>query len=202
MLPAVIPFAFSLLAGDIPPILHVPDQGTCTVADLLPTSARASTRFGTSISVDGATLAVTGADIVWVYELIGQSFFIEQQIDSPLSCPGSFGQAIALDGDRLVIGAPTNGFAGSYSGTVLVYERMDGVWLQVQQLEPSDLVSTLPVGLGSSGSPWPRCAPRSRSRPGRGKPWSTCYGWGSALRRRSMPWTRHDPHFVERVNRD
>jgi len=50
----------------------------------------------------------------------------------------SFGQSVSISGDRALIGAGYNG-TGVFSGSAYVYERdVEGTWLQVARLFPSD----------------------------------------------------------------
>src|SRR5690606_8556335 len=48
------------------------------------------------------------------------------------------GWSVALDGDRLLVGAPADGWFGT-KGAVYVFERQpDGLWLQTAKLVPAE----------------------------------------------------------------
>jgi hypothetical protein len=49
-----------------------------------------------------------------------------------------FGQAVALDGDTLLIGAPKDADNGQYSGSAYVFVRTDSTWTLQQKLLASD----------------------------------------------------------------
>jgi len=49
-----------------------------------------------------------------------------------------FGTSVALDGDRIVVGAPYDDENGQDSGSAYVFWRSNGVWIQEQKLLPDD----------------------------------------------------------------
>jgi hypothetical protein len=57
-----------------------------------------------------------------------------------------FGAAVAVNGAVMVIGAPEDDDVGENSGSVFVYENIDGVWTQVQKLTASDPFDNLAFG--------------------------------------------------------
>ena len=117
-------------------------------AKLAAGDAGAGDGFGGAVAVDGGTVVVgargqashTGATYVFVG---GGASWVEQQklLASDAGSGRAFGAAIALDGDRCLIGA--DGAArGAY-----VFERAAGLWSQQQKLldpggHPSDLFGT------------------------------------------------------------
>ncbi len=66
-------------------------------------------------------------------------------IDNPLSSTVGFGNAMDVDGDTLVVGAPALAAAGLQRGAVSVYARVGGSWVLQQSL-----TRTTGVGFGSS----------------------------------------------------
>ena len=97
-------------------------------------------RFGAELAFDGETLVVgtTSQDVeggngAFVFQRLGESDVLEFQIE--LQPEGfidpSFGAAVAVDGDTIVVGAP---FA-SGSGEAYVYTRAGDTWEQRLRLE-------------------------------------------------------------------
>jgi hypothetical protein len=68
-----------------------------------------------------------------------------QVIDNPLSSTVGFGNAMDVDGDTLVVGAPAIASAGLQRGAVTVYTNVGGSWVLQQSL-----TRTTGVGFGSS----------------------------------------------------
>lgn len=99
--------------------------------------------FGDSVSSDGETLVVGAQLYGWpqspigkvrVYELVGDRWMTVQRIDPPdLVRPGAsgFGDAVAVDGDVMVIGVPGYDDPIDKAGLILIYERIGGVWVWV-----------------------------------------------------------------------
>jgi hypothetical protein len=120
-------------------------QDDCFVLEqkLLPSVQQADANFGRAIAIDGATIVVGAsfendaapdAGAAYVYFFNGTSWVEQARIASPE--PGRsnlFGDAVAISGDRIVIGAPDDdpslqvraGSAHSYtrSGSVWTFER-------------------------------------------------------------------------------
>jgi Ca2+-binding RTX toxin-like protein len=63
-----------------------------------------------------------------------------QQIVAPsgLSVDDAFGWSVAVDGSRMVVGAPGDDGKGSNSGAVYVFEKSGDTWLQTKKLQASD----------------------------------------------------------------
>src|SRR5262245_27657901 len=89
--------------------------------------------FGQAVAIDGET-AVAGyyfAYSVEVFERIGEDWLNTATLRA--DPPSPIGQALALQGDRLVIGSEV-----SYGGPVAVFDRgPDGLWHQTQLLRGS-----------------------------------------------------------------
>ena len=103
-------------------------------------------RFGyaTALSPDGQTLAVgapsaTGAGAVYMYARGETGWGTPQRLDRPADSGRlSFGAAIALSNDVLVVGDPEqyDFDLGGFPGGVFVYRKVAGGWLLEQELAP------------------------------------------------------------------
>lgn len=115
---------------------------------LTPASATATTRFGASVALDGASLAVgaPGAEAVFVYTRQGDgSMGGAVRVAPAFPLFGAmFGSAVAMRGDRLVIGAPMQ---DSRAGAAYVYDRQaSGGFLLVATLRPAELAADDELG--------------------------------------------------------
>lgn len=71
-----------------------------------------------------------------MYRRSGTSWTQEDLI--PGNSPSTyFGSAVALEGSRLIAGAPGQFYSGD-SGVVWVYEEQGGNWMQTAHVHPSD----------------------------------------------------------------
>ena len=99
--------------------------------------------FGESVALEDG-LAVVGApsfptDRVYVYEFDGGAW-TESAILAPVDPTDSetFGASVAVQGERIVVGA-TNGSIGAVTpGVVYVFDRVGGTWSQTARLQSSD----------------------------------------------------------------
>jgi len=105
--------------------------------------------FGQSLALEGDTLLVgdfenndlldlSGA--VQVYDRIGGVWTEGQTLyaPAPRTILGHFGDSIALEGERLVVGAPGFERAGVAVGMAFVFERQGGVWTLTATLRPDE----------------------------------------------------------------
>lgn len=108
--------------------------------------------FGHHVSLSGSRLAITASGevdgkegAVYVYEESAGSWSLQATLlaDDPWSSFYDFGYDVAMDGDRLVVGAPDLEFGPDLAGRAYVFEHESGSWDQVAILEP------LPDGLHS-----------------------------------------------------
>jgi hypothetical protein len=110
-------------------------------------------RFGESIAIHGPTMVVgmpndgfnnAGAGSAYVFQLQGAAWIETAKLvpaspqDWEIAC--SFGQALDVEGDVVVAGAPflDNGVANSNRGAVFVFEHNGVSWVQSQKLLPDD----------------------------------------------------------------
>jgi hypothetical protein len=102
--------------------------------------------FGSSVALDGTRMAVGASSdkdaagntvgALYIYEFGGSGWTHIQKLQPDVLLAGdSFGTAIALEGDHLVVGASGDDGAASNGGAVYLYERgSDGVWALVTTL--------------------------------------------------------------------
>src|SRR5690606_31069930 len=121
------------------PLLAAP-RGVITASD-----AAVDGGFGTHIAVDGDWAVVgapdhAGTGKVYVLERTGTSWTERTTIVPPDARDGDdVGQAIAISGDTLVIGAPhDNHPAYASAGSVFVYRRGATGWALEQRIENPD----------------------------------------------------------------
>jgi hypothetical protein len=113
-------------------------------------------RFSLSVAIDGDTLAV-GAGGAWVGGVVSGALFVFRRDatgswapDAKLG-PGDprsgsgFGTSVALEGDRLAVGAPFAGVVDpgtgflDLTGAVYVFDRTEEFWAQAAKLFPTGL---------------------------------------------------------------
>jgi hypothetical protein len=103
--------------------------------------------YANSVARSGDTLAV-GAWLdgtstnqggsVYIYVRSGSSWVLQQKIAPQFpSSQYRFGEALALEGDRLVVGSSWDHELQYQSGAVYVFERTGGVWSQTAKLKGS-----------------------------------------------------------------
>lgn len=122
----------------------------CESAKLLASDGEENDRFGRAISIDGHYLAIGAArdddrgkdaGAVYLFKREVKGVWTQvAKIVAPDGQPGDqFGHRIALDGDRIVIGAYKNKVNGIESGSVYVFKsQMPGYWVQEAKISPSD----------------------------------------------------------------
>jgi len=120
------------------------------VQRLVPSDATGSIwwSFGRSISVDGSYLLV-GADdgktqgvctgAAYVFELVdGRWVEMQKLIASDGESLDSFGWSVSVDDEVALIGALWGDKGDVETGAAYVFELVDGEWVEVQKLTPSD----------------------------------------------------------------
>ncbi|MEM7310971.1 MAG: FG-GAP repeat protein [Planctomycetota bacterium] len=122
-------------------VASAPALAQCHLAKLVPDDFAVNQDFGYAVAVDGAT-ALVGSNLdstvaenggaVYVYESTPDGWVPSAKLfASDASATLLFGQAVALDGDRAVIGASAAGNAGA----AYVFERFGPLWVEVAKLE-------------------------------------------------------------------
>ena len=117
-----------------------------------------SSFFGTSVAIDGDRIVVgaygdpnvdVGAGAAYVFVRAGTQWTPEAKlIGSENSAFDSFGISVAIKGDRIVCGAFGNSdFNQTEVGSAYVFRRVEGLWLQEQELTANDGASSARFGL-------------------------------------------------------
>ena len=116
---------------------------------LMPSDGEAGDRFGWAVAVDGNTIAIgsredndngNGAGAVYIYEFDGNTWVERQKLlgaKGKTLNPSLFGNAVALDGDRMLVGAPYDDTISADNGAAYTYRRQDGVWTLEQLVAPN-----------------------------------------------------------------
>lgn len=107
-------------------------------ARLLPSAMQSYSDFGASLDLDGDRLVVGShgddgfSGAVYVYERTGSTWAETARLQLA-GAPSSqaFGQSVALQGDRLVVGA-------KWRESAFIYEHTAGNWVQVAELVAAD----------------------------------------------------------------
>ena len=107
--------------------------------------------FGSAVDVSGDTVvvgaphwdsgALADAGGVWVYTRSGTTWSLQQQLTAPATAAGDlFGTSVAIDGNRIVVGAPHYYTAKGNTGAAFVYTRTGTTWSAPDML-PTELIS-------------------------------------------------------------
>src|SRR5262245_7664620 len=105
--------------------------------------------FGNPVAIDGDTMAVgaryydnnLGTEIGTVYistRSDGVWTLQQKLVASDIGGLGTFGRALAITGDTLMVGEPNDQVNFYGQGSVYVFTRSNGVWTQQQKLTASD----------------------------------------------------------------
>lgn len=101
--------------------------------------------FGNAVAIDGTT-AVSGAyfkegssgnkaGAAYVYERVGSAWVETAKLEASDQEGGAeFGRYVAVEGDRILVGARSHGGPGA----AYVYERSGGSWVETAKLTPDD----------------------------------------------------------------
>lgn len=122
--------------------------GWTQTAQLVASDAAADDLFGYSVDVSG-NVAVVGAvgdddsapsaGSAYVFEASGGSWTEVAKLTAGDSEDGdNFGNAVAVDGTVVLIGAPQDDDLGTDSGSAYVFEKTNGAWTQVAKLTADD----------------------------------------------------------------
>ncbi len=119
-------------------------------ATIKPLVAAVGDGFGASLDLEGERIVV-GAPYQWastspyeglafVFERSSATVWIQKAMLSPadLQDNDAFGQDVALDGNRIVVGAPLYDQPSPFVGAAFVFDLIGGMWTQTAKLSPSD----------------------------------------------------------------
>jgi len=119
---------------------------------LVPDGARRRARFGTSISISGDWIAV-GAPrdpSAFLFRWDGTAWVQHQRLPAP-TLEGSFGFAVSIDDDTLVVGAWTTDLGGQLDvGRAFVYRNVGTTWTLEQVLDADEAITNTFFGLDVS----------------------------------------------------
>ena len=113
------------------------------------------TRFGHSMDIDGNTMVVSepynGGGLVYVFELINNQWTeVAKLTASDNALNDDFGLSVAIDGDVIVVGAPSKEAAVTLEGAVYIYEKPVSGW--ISSTETIKLVSPRAGAISSFGN--------------------------------------------------
>jgi hypothetical protein len=95
---------------------------------LTPSDAATRYQFGRAVDLDGDVLVVGASYATYVYRFDGLNWVEEAKLEQSCS-QGKFGSAVAVSGDRILVGSPHIGcLQVSTKGYVFFYERVNEVW--------------------------------------------------------------------------
>ena len=122
--------------------------GQCQTGKLLPASASDNDQFGYAVAVSGDRAVIgerfdddNGQDSgsATVFRFDGLTWAIEQKLTADDGEAGDwFGQAVAIAGDTIIIGAPREGTAGVDAGAAYVFDYDGQTWTQVDKIIATD----------------------------------------------------------------
>lgn len=114
--------------------------GQCDVKELAKINSGNSTvqRFGGSVAISDNHVLVGfsesgGAQEAYMFEGTGITWNLDQTL-VPSDAGQGFGQAIALSGSLALVGAPNDDVGATNSGSVYVFEKQAGGWVEIDKL--------------------------------------------------------------------
>ncbi|MCZ8364381.1 MAG: FG-GAP repeat protein [Microcystis sp. LE19-251.1A] len=118
-------------------------------AKLRPSDGKQGDRFGSSFdSTDSGTILIGAASsdqkgldsgCVYVYNVVNGIWTETGKIYASDPSPGAlFGRYIDIDGNQAVIGAVKSNASQPNSGSVYIYENLNGIWTETAKLSASD----------------------------------------------------------------
>jgi len=104
---------------------------------LVPTDAAARFQFGRAVALDGPVLVVGAVQAAYVFRFDGENWLEEARLEQDCS-QGRFGSAVAVSGERILVGAPLRGcLQATVEGNVFAYRHTGGgTWALERQLAP------------------------------------------------------------------
>ena len=121
------------------------------VKKLIPPGGLANDNFGTALGMSGEVLVVgapgddtrgSGAGAAYIFSRnqggSNQWGFVQKLTASDGAAGDNFGDAIAIDGDTIVVGADSDNDLGADSGSVYVFTRGATNWVQSRKVLPTD----------------------------------------------------------------
>lgn len=128
-------------------VYRLDDETWVQQQKLAPIDLQSAEFFGWSVAIDADTLAVgsisdrdlaADSGSVYIYRFDGDAWNLEAELHASDAAAGDhFGVAVALDGDRLLVGADLDNDYGTWSGSAYAFERVGSTWIERQKLHPS-----------------------------------------------------------------
>ena len=122
---------------------------------LVPASLSVHHAFGEALALSDERLVVAATHVVqtggdgdgqlYDFELSGGQWVETQMFQAQNAQPG-FGRTLGLSGDWLAVGNPFDHTAASYAGSVVLFERLGGAWVESATLTGSTSVANDQVG--------------------------------------------------------
>jgi FG-GAP repeat len=123
-------------------------SGWQQVAKLTGSDGSPGDNLGTSVAIDGDTIVAgapnedlpfLNAGAAYVFERQGSTWTqVAKLTGADITLGAGFGGAVAIDGERLVVGAVSAPSGLQGQGAAYVFERLDGTWTQTAKLVPGD----------------------------------------------------------------
>lgn len=123
------------------------------VQKLLPSAPVPFGDFGSSVAIsNGVILIGSHSADAFLFEKIGEVWSETRRFERPREAYG-FGRGVAIDGDRIVIGADEAELNPRGAGAAYVYERTGNDWKRVRRLQPAETARSALFGraVGISG---------------------------------------------------
>lgn len=131
--------------------VYVHDGTDWQLEQKLTSSAGEDERFGSKVAIDGdvavlgaptETTAVGEEGAAYVFTRSGTTWTEAQKLVAWSGAPYDiFGDAVAVDGDTLYVGAPFDDEGGADAGAVYVFKLEAGMWVQDVKLVPPDIAA-------------------------------------------------------------
>ena len=131
--------------------VYVHDGTDWQLEQKLTSSVGENERFGSKVAIDGdiavlgaptETTAVGEEGAAYVFTRSGTTWSEAQKLVAWSGAPYDvFGDAVAIDGDTLYVGAPFDDEGGADAGAVYVFKLDAGTWAQDVKLVPTDLAA-------------------------------------------------------------
>ena len=129
-------------------LLAVPSSAQCPDELLVPLDNEPGDRFGLNVALSGSLALIgapfddddgerSGAAYVWERQSTGW-VEVAKLTASDAAMGDRFGFAVALDGERAVVGARYDQDVGYGTGAIYVFERQGGAWVETAKLQPDN----------------------------------------------------------------
>jgi outer membrane biosynthesis protein TonB len=110
---------------------------------LTASDGEANDQFGAAVALSGDLMVVGApgdddkgftAGAAYLLRFDGANWVEEQKLTPSRAGDATFGFAVAAQGDLVVVGAPRQGSGTLNVGSVYIFERVNGIWVEVERL--------------------------------------------------------------------